>query len=122
MVRFSATVDSPRLLAELREYWVNERPPKPWLFASGRGNLLNENSARRAMKPAAAAAAGIPIDITPHVLRHSFATHLLEAGTDLRIIQSLLGHSSIGTTTRYVQVSIAVIAKSPSPMERLKRS
>jgi site-specific recombinase XerD len=112
---------SARLLSILRAYWSLERPPAPWLFASGRGGRhLDVGTARRAMK-LAAEKAGLTKRITPHVLRHSFATHLLEAGTDLRVIQVLLGHASIKTTTRYARVSTELIAKTVSPLECLKR-
>jgi integrase/recombinase XerD len=110
---------SPRLLAILRAYWSLERPPAPWLFASSTGRHLNPDTAREAIK-LAAAKVGLQKRVTPHVLRHSFATHLLEAGTDLRVIQVLLGHNSIKTTTRYASVSTALIGKTQSPLDRLK--
>jgi integrase/recombinase XerD len=108
----------PRLLAILREHWRAERPPSPWLFASQWGGPLNPNTARKALQRAAASA-GLTKRVTPHVLRHSFATHLLEQGTDLRVIQVLLGHTSIATTTRYVRVSAALIAATASPHDLL---
>jgi len=105
----------PRLLAVLRAYWSFERPPAPWLFASSRrGHCLNPDTARKALR-LAATKAGIEKRVTPHVLRHSFATHLLDDGTDLRVIQVLLGHSCIKTTARYVRVSTELIAKAQSP-------
>lgn len=108
------------LLAILRAYWSLERPPAPWLFASSTsGRPLEANMARKALK-LAAAKAGVDKKVTPHVLRHSFATHLLEGGTDVRVIQVLLGHGSIESTTRYASVSTKLIARTKSPLEDLK--
>ena len=67
----------------------------------------------------AAEQAGITKPVLPHVLRHSFATHLLDAGTDVRVIQALLGHRSVQTTMRYTRVSTALVRKAPSPLDLL---
>jgi site-specific recombinase XerD len=113
---------SPKLLQVLRAYWKLERPPAPFLFASQRtGKPVQPNTARVALRKAALAA-GLDKKITPHVLRHSFATHLLESGTSLRIIQSLLGHSSIETTTLYTRVSAGLIRGTASPLELLPKA
>jgi site-specific recombinase XerD len=110
---------SLRLLGILREYWRLERPAAPYLFTSPTtGKPISPDSARRALK-LAAAEARLEKRVTPHVLRHSFATHLLDSGTDLRVIQVLLGHANIHTTTIYTKVSAALIASTESPLDSL---
>lgn len=108
-----------RLLTALRSYWAANRPPLPYLFPGANpGKPVSPDSVRAAIK-AAVVACAFTKRVTPHVLRHSFATHLLEAGTDIRVIQSLLGHASIRTTMRYAQVSPGKLAKTKSPLDLL---
>lgn len=109
---------SPRLLAVLRAYWRAARP-KDYLFPTWReGHHLSCAAVSVACRNAAKNS-GIPKRITAHTLRHSFATHLLENGTDTRVIQALLGHSRIDTTARYTHVSAHVVAGTPSPLDLL---
>lgn len=115
---------SPRLLAVLRCWWrsrmlpAGHQPsPEDWLFPGfSRGRHMNTESLQTACREAARLA-GIGKRVTVHTLRHSFATHMLEGGTDIRIIQALLGHGSIQTTTRYVAVSPNAIARATSPLD-----
>jgi site-specific recombinase XerD len=109
---------APKLYALLRAYYKHERPPAPWLFTSKAGRPLCLETARRALL-CASARAGIGKVVTPHMLRHSFATNLLEHGTDLRRIQVVLGHGSIRSTTIYTQVSASQVASVRSPLEDL---
>lgn len=113
---------SPQLLTLLRAYWKQERPAAPWLFAARTGAHLDPDVARHAFKRALAKTTIDKRKVTPHVLRHSFATHLLERGEQLRVIQVLLGHARIASTTRYARVSTAVIAKTTSPLEHLVKT
>jgi integrase/recombinase XerD len=110
---------SQGLYASLRQYWAAERPPRPYLFASRlTGRPPQAETVRRALE-LAAEQAGITKRVTPHVLRHSYATHLLEAGTDVRVIQGLLGHRSLQTTARYTRVATKLVQKTPSPLDLL---
>ncbi|BDU77305.1 tyrosine-type recombinase/integrase [Mesoterricola sediminis] len=106
------------LLDMLREYWKYERPTPPLLFSTRFGRPLCPETARRALL-CASAASGIGKVVTPHMLRHSFATSLLENRTDLRTIQVLLGHKSIKSIQIYTQVSASQIAAVRSPLEDL---
>lgn len=109
---------STKLYELLRAYYKYERPAKPWLFTAKTGRPLCHETARRALL-CASAVAGIGKVVTPHMLRHSFATNLLEHGTDLRKIQVALGHRSIKSTTIYTQVSTKEVASLRSPLEDL---
>jgi site-specific recombinase XerD len=109
---------SLRLREVLRSYFRAARP-KDWLFPSWRENRhLSMSSVSQACMDAAKQS-GLTKRITAHTLRHSFATHLLEGGTDTRVIQVLLGHSRIDTTARYTAVAAHVIAATPSPLDML---
>jgi integrase/recombinase XerD len=115
---------SPRLLQELRDYWRSANPkPKTYLFP-GKGSHPNvdlpitSKSVWDAVQQAATRA-GIDKHVHPHTLRHSFATHLLESGADLRTIQLLLGHADLKTTSRYLHMSERHIKATASPLDSL---
>lgn len=112
---------SPRLLAVLRIYWRATKPRlRHWLFPSPwfRERHLSSGAVSQACRDACQQC-GLHKRITAHTLRHSFATHLLEQGTDIRVIQVLLGHSRIDTTARYTAVSPQVVASSISPLDTM---
>lgn len=110
---------SPVLRNVLRSYFRTERP-HDWLFPSGhrRDRHVTVRTIQRQVS-AAARRAGIEKTVTPHMLRHSFATHLMEAGTDLRFIQELLGHTNPSTTAIYTKVARKHIKEVKSPIDRL---
>jgi len=108
---------SETLLEMLRTHFKQYRP-KIWLFEGQFDEQYSERSLQKIFRNAREKA-GIKKEVTFHSLRHSFATHLLESGTDLRLIQELLGHANISTTTRYTHVSTRNIAKIVSPLDRL---
>jgi integrase/recombinase XerD len=109
---------SPKLLTLLREYWKAARPTD-WLFPGKiPGQPLHVKNFQRVCVEARQAA-DLTKPVTVHTLRHSFATHLLESGTNVRAIQLLLGHRSLTTTARYTQVSPQVFGALLSPFDRL---
>jgi integrase/recombinase XerD len=110
---------STQLLGILRTYWRLARPRR-WLFPGRNESKPIDVQVLHAACRSACAAAGLAKHVTVHTLRHSFATHLLESGTDLRIIQVLLGHASLSSTARYTQVSSGLIGRTESPLDRLK--
>jgi len=108
---------SDSLLSLLRDYYRVYRP-KEWLFVGPRGGHVVDRTVQRAVCEAGIRA-GIRKKVTPHILRHCFATHMLEAGVDLRTVQSMLGHSNIATTIRYHHVARQVVTAVKSPLDIL---
>lgn len=108
-----------RVLFLLRRYWVMDRPKKPWLFGGQQPGCPVSAASVRWHLSAAVKKAELTKRVTPHVLRHTFATHLLELGTDVRVIQMLLGHRSIRTTMRYTRMTSRILAKTKSPADVL---
>ena len=109
---------SPKLLQILRRWWpVNK--PKRWLFP---GDRVGGHITRAAVEDACQKAhriCRISKPITPHSLRHAFAVHLLESGTDVRTIQLLLGHRSLATTARYLRIATTKVCSTTSPLDLL---
>ena len=111
------TILGESILTDLREYYKIYEP-KDYLFEGASGGKYTHTSVQMTVKRAAKNA-GILKKVTPHTLRHSFATHLLENGTDLRYIQSLLGHSSSTTTEIYTHVAVNTFESIKSPLDSL---
>ena len=105
------------LIDDLGQYLAKKRPDD-YFFSNKKGNPLSARNVQKIVKTTARKAE-ISKKISPHTLRHSFATHLLDAGTDLRRIQELLGHSSIQTTQIYTKVSTEELKKVQSPLDKL---
>ncbi|AUT75885.1 integrase [Paraburkholderia hospita] len=109
---------SPRLLEILRTYWQGAHP-RDWLFP---GDIPGRPITPTAIRLACGLArerSGIQKPITPHSLRHAFATHLLEAGTDVRRIQLLMGHRSLSTTSKYLRIATSTVCATASPFDLL---
>lgn len=109
---------SQRLLGVLRAYWRQQRPME-YLFPGRKAGTHIQPATLQVVCRDAAYRANIAKRVTPHTLRHSFATHLLENGEDIRVIQVLLGHARIDTTAHYTAVSPQQIATTASPLDRL---
>jgi integrase/recombinase XerD len=110
---------SPTLLKLLRTYWKETRP-KEWLFPGDRPEqhitaCAVEIACRQTLEQS-----GLGKTITPHSLRHAFAVHLLESGTDLRTIQLLLGHRTLNTTSRYLRIATSKVCATTSPLDALR--
>ena len=106
------------LLEVLRDYWRAHRP-LTWLFPRPGKDLPMSRRSIYSMVSKAGRNAGIERRVSPHCLRHSFATHLLDAGTNLRLIQRLLGHGSLRSTERYTHVSSVMLNEATSPLDRV---
>jgi integrase/recombinase XerD len=109
---------SPKLLEVLRAWWPVEKP-KQWLF---QGDLAGSHITREAVGQACQEAhrrCGVTKPVTPHSLRHCFATHLVESGTDVRTIQLLMGHRSLATTARYLRIATNKVCSTASPFDLL---
>jgi integrase/recombinase XerD len=114
---------SPKLLEELRQYWRRlRRKPRVWLFPGKQNHDSDQPIDTKTVWHAchkASRRAGLKKSVHPHTLRHCFATHLLEAGADLRTIQILLGHQSLKETTVYLHLSKRHLSTIPSPLDSL---
>jgi len=111
---------SPRLLDTLRSYWRAVRPEE-WLFPGDHPGQPITRSAVELACQSARRIAGLTKPVTPHCLRHAFAVHLLESGTDVRTIQLLLGHRSLATTARYLRIATNKVCSTSSPLDLLPR-
>jgi integrase/recombinase XerD len=111
---------SPKLLEVLRAWWRVEKP-KDWLFPGDMpGQHITKGAVERECQKAHRICK-IPKPITPHSLRHAFAVHLLEQGTDVRTIQLLLGHRNLATTAKYLRIATSKVCSTSSPLDLLPR-
>jgi site-specific recombinase XerD len=112
---------SPQLLETLRNYWRVVRPTY-WLFPGDQPGRPITRFAVECACQSARRMSGIGKPVTPHSLRHAFAVHLLESGTDVRTIQLLLGHRSLATTARYLRIATSKVCSTASPLDLLPRA
>jgi site-specific recombinase XerD len=110
---------SEQLLVLLRQYYKSRKEKGPYLFAGHNAQRPLSAGAIHCVLKKAAKKAGLSKKVSMHTLRHSFATHLLEAGGDIRVLQVLLGHGSIRTTIQYTRVSSQHLARTTSPWDLL---
>ncbi len=106
------------LLVVLKQYWLESRPEIYLFPGKVPGNPLTREAVNNLLKKHSARA-GITKNISPHTLRHCFATHMLEDGANIRVIQLLLGHKNVTTTTVYTHVARNYIEEAPSPLDTL---
>lgn len=109
---------SPRLLEELRGYWRYARP-RPWLFPGARPEQPLCTASVQRLCQELVRRAGLGKRVTPHTLRHSYATHLLEAGVDIVTLQMMLGHTDLQTTAHYLHISTHRLRQTPSLLDLL---
>jgi len=119
---------SPEMIDLLRQWWKARRAfdahaplQERWLFPGRKPGMPMTTRQLNRLFHEAADGAGIKKNVTLHALRHSFATHLLERGTDIRLIQALLGHDKLDTTARYARVATGMIANIKSPLDQLSQ-
>jgi len=110
---------TPGLLKLLRQYW-REYHPQSWLFPGASMDKRYDMATPGQLLKKVCRKAGITKRVSMHTLRHSFATHLLEAGTNLRVIQQMLGHEKIQTTCLYTHISLQELREAPSTMDLLQ--
>jgi site-specific recombinase XerD len=109
---------SPHVLTALRHYWMERRPPGPHLFPSRTGQPIHIDVIRRVLR-ATLKEVQLKKRVTLHSFRHGFATHLLEDGADIRVIQALLGHATLTTTAHYTRVDARNFSNVTGPFDRL---